>query len=41
VVEPRDDNGDDGDDHKMIKGSSWTIRKRKTKPDGDQGKGTT
>jgi hypothetical protein len=38
VVEPRDDHGDDGDDHKMIKGSSLKRRKRKTKPDGDQGK---
>jgi hypothetical protein len=35
-VEPRD--GDDSDDHKMIKGSSWKRRKRKTKPDGNQGK---
>jgi hypothetical protein len=38
VVEPRDDHGDDGDDHKMIKGSSWNRRKRKTKPDRNQGK---
>jgi hypothetical protein len=27
------------DDHKMIKGSSLKRRKRKTKPDRDQGKG--
>jgi hypothetical protein len=39
VVEPRDDHGDDGDDHKMIKGSSWKRRKRKIKPKRDQGKG--
>ena len=34
-----DDHGDDGDDHKMIKCSTWKRRKRKTKPYGDQGKG--
>jgi hypothetical protein len=39
VVKPRDDHGDDSDDHKMIKGSSCKRRKRKTKPGGDQGKG--
>jgi len=33
-----DDHGDVGDDHKMIKYSTWKIRKRKTKPYGDQGK---
>ena len=27
-----DDHGDDGDDHKMIKCSTWKRRKRKTKP---------
>jgi len=26
-----DDHGDDGDDHKMIKCSTWKRRKRKTK----------
>jgi len=26
-----DDHGDDGDDHKMIKYSTWKRRKRKTK----------
>jgi len=35
----RDDHGDDGDDHKMIKCSTWKRRKRKIKPYGDQGKG--
>jgi len=34
-----DDHGDDSDDHKMIKCSTWKRRKRKTKPYGDQGKG--
>ena len=34
-----DDYGDDGDDHKVIKCSTWKRRKRKTKPYGDQGKG--
>ena len=33
------DHGDDGDDHKMIKFSTWKRRKRKIKPYGDQGKG--
>jgi len=28
-----------GDDHKMIKCSTWKRRKKKTKPYGDQGKG--
>jgi hypothetical protein len=28
-----------GDDHKMIKCSTWNKRKRKTKPFRDQGKG--
>ena len=32
---------DHGDDHKMIKCSTWKRRKRKTKPYGDQGKGIT
>jgi hypothetical protein len=35
----RDDHGDDGDDHKMIKCSTWKRRKRKTKSYEDQGKG--
>jgi len=35
----RDDHGDVGDDYKMIKCSTWKIRKRKIKPYGDQGKG--
>jgi len=35
----RYDHGDDRDDHKMIKSSTWKTRKRKTKPYGDQGKG--
>jgi len=34
----RDDHGDDGYDHKMIKSSTWKRRKRKTKPHGFQGK---
>jgi len=34
----RDDHGDDGDDHKMIKCSTWKRRRRKTKPYGVQGK---
>jgi hypothetical protein len=35
-----EDHGDDGDDHKMIKCSTWRRRKRKTKTQiGDQGKG--
>jgi len=34
-----DDHDDGGDDHNMIKCSTWKIRKRKTKPYGDQGKG--
>jgi len=34
-----DDHGGDGDDHKMIKCSTWKIRNKKTKPYGDQGKG--
>jgi len=38
-VGARDDHGDDGDDHKMIKCLTWKRRKRKTKPYGDQGKG--
>jgi hypothetical protein len=40
VVEPRDDHGDDGDDQKMIKCFTFRKkkRKRKTKPDGNQGK---
>jgi len=38
VMEQSDDHGDDGDDHKMIKCSTWKRRKRKTKPCGDQGK---
>jgi len=33
-----DDHGDDGDDDKMIKCSTWKRRKRKIKPYGDQGK---
>jgi len=33
-----DDHGNDGDDHKMIKCSTWKRRKRKTKPYGDQAK---
>jgi hypothetical protein len=32
VVKPRDDHGDDGDDHKMVMCSTWKRRKRKTKP---------
>jgi len=35
----RDDHDDNGDDHKMIKCSTWKRRKRKTKPYGVQGKG--
>jgi len=35
----RDDYGDDGDDHKMVKCSTWIRRKRKTKPYKYQGKG--
>jgi len=35
----REDHWDDGDDYKMIKCSTWKKRKRKTKPNGDQGKG--
>ena len=34
-----DDHSDDGDDHQIIKYSTWKRRKRKTKPYGDQGKG--
>ena len=34
-----DDHCDEGDDHKMIKCSTWKRRKRKTKPYGVQGKG--
>jgi hypothetical protein len=30
---------DHGDDHKMIKCSTWQRRKRKIKPYGDQAKG--
>jgi len=37
----RDDHGDNGDEHKMIKCSTWKRRKRKIKPYGDQGKGIT
>jgi len=33
------DQSADGDDHKMMKCSTWKRRKRKTKPYGDQGKG--
>jgi hypothetical protein len=33
------DHGDDGVDHQMIKCSIWKRRKRKTKFNGDQGKG--
>jgi len=33
-----DGHGDDGDDHRMIKCSTWKIRKRKTKPFRDQSK---
>jgi len=33
-----DDHSDDGDDHMMIKCSTWKRRKRKTKPYVDQGK---
>jgi len=35
----RDDHGVDGDDHKMIKCSTWKKIKRKTKLYGDQDKG--
>jgi len=35
----RDDHDNDGDDHKMIKCSTWKRGKRKTKPNGAQGKG--
>jgi len=35
----RDEHGDDGADHKMIKRSTWKRKKRKTKPYGDQGQG--
>jgi len=35
----RDDHSIDGDDHKMIKCSTWKRTKRKTKPYGYQGKG--
>ena len=35
----RDDHGDNDDDYKMIKCSTWKRRKRKTKSNGDQGKG--
>jgi hypothetical protein len=28
-----------GDNQEMINCSNWKIRKRKTKPNGDQGKG--
>jgi len=38
-VMEHDDHGDDGDDHKAIKCSTWKRRKRKTKPYGDQSKG--
>jgi len=34
-----DDHGDDGDDYKMIKYSTWKRRKRKTQPYGYHGKG--
>ena len=34
-----DDHGDDGDEHKVIKCSTWKKRKRKTKPYVDQGEG--
>ena len=34
-----DDHGDDGDDHKVIKCSTWKRRKRETKLYGGQGKG--
>jgi len=33
-----DDHGDNCDDHKMIKCSTWKRRKRKIKPHGVQGK---
>jgi len=36
---PSEDHGDDGDDYKMIKSSTWKRRKRKRKPYGDQGNG--
>jgi len=34
----KDDHGDDGDNNKVIKCSTWKRRKRKIKPFGDQGK---
>jgi len=34
-------NINNGDDHKMIKCSTWKRRMRKTKPYGDQGKGNS
>ena len=37
VVEPRDDHGDDGDDHKVIKCSTWKEEREKQK--WAQGKG--
>jgi len=33
-----DDHGDGGDDHKVIKCSTWKRRKRKTQPYEDQDK---
>jgi hypothetical protein len=38
VVEPRDDHGDDGDDHKVIKSSTWGKEERE-KQKRAQGKG--
>jgi len=35
----RDDHGDNRNDYKVIKCSTWKRRKRKTKPYGDQGRG--
>jgi len=35
----RDDHGVDGDDHKVIKCSTWKKGREKTKPSEDQGKG--
>ena len=32
MVEPRDDHGNDGDNHKMIKCSTWKERREKQIP---------
>jgi len=37
--EASDDHSDEGDDHKVIKCSTWKRRKRKTKSYENQGKG--